>query len=167
MTVLANRVSSSKAAKLCRAEVSDEVVKRTKELLNEGCGLFRAVKLLRKEGITSTVRGEERPITYGVLRKRLIQEQIDFSQYAVIRHENPKTVSPVIERFIRDRCIISKDSKEFSGVLYTAYVKWCGNEIEPQPRRAFADNVKRMGFRNYRSTKSRRRWQGLKLLDAE
>ncbi|MCA9024060.1 MAG: recombinase family protein [Planctomycetaceae bacterium] len=167
MTVLANRVSSSKAAKLCRADVRDEVVERTKEIEKEGCGLYWAVKILREEGVTSTIKGEERLITYSVLRKRLLQEQVSYRKYPENPNRIPKVDSPVIERFIKERCVISKEETEWSDELYAAYVTWAEQQGKrPQPRRAFAENVKRLGYKTYRSTKSRRRWQGLKLLDA-
>ena len=164
VTVICNRISSKKAAALARADVPQEVLERTKELLEEGYGLSAVVPQLRSEGFCSIINGAKAPISYHVLRKRLIED----SKLELIAGHLPNVTPVMLQKFIAERCVVGKGEKCWSDELYFAYCDWLkGQASEPLPRRAFVEQMKRIGsgrFVNYRSTKSRRRWQGLSLL---
>ncbi len=119
VTVICNRISSKKAADLARADVPDEVLARARELLQEGYGLTRALARLREEGYSSHIQGEPRPITYHVLRKRLVeQHQLD----AII---NPQREPPAkVKQFVSDCCVVGKTETVWSDELFRAYLDW-------------------------------------------
>ena len=164
VTVICNRISSKKAAALSRAEVPQEVIERSKELLEEGYGLTAIIPLLRGEGYCSLINGEKKPITYHVLRRRL-QENFKIQMFA---GHLPNVTPIMLQRFLSDRCVVGKGELCWSDDLYFSYCDWVKeHDAEPLPRRAFVEQMKRIGngqFVNYRSTKSRRRWKGLSLL---
>ena len=162
VTVICNRISSKKAADLVRADVPDEVVERARELLRQGYGLTRTLVLLRDEGYSSRIKGEARPLSYHVLRKRMVE----LHQLEAIT--SPQRQPPEkMKQFVSDCCVVGKQEKVWSDELFRAYLGWAREQdLRPLPRRAFVEQIKLFGFRNYRSSKSRRRWLGLRLGDS-
>jgi putative DNA primase/helicase len=70
----------------------------------------------------------------------------------------------VLVDFLKDRCIVTPESKTWSKDLYSAYTAWCEeNGQKPVSSKAFGSGLREKGFNPVRFN-GNRGWAGIELV---
>lgn len=76
--------------------------------------------------------------------------------------------SDLLGQFIADECVQGPGFTEASGELYRIYSEWCkDNGVQPLAKRTLGLRMEERGYQQHRGTGGVRRWQGLKLGNAQ
>ena len=155
ITVWCNRISASKAAEVCRRDLTPEAIERAIVLRREGHSIRSVYNILVSEGYKN-IKGEA--ISYEKLRKTLDGNGCESALNKVVATEG---IANPCEKFVSTYIVKEEGAKLTFKMAKAGYMAWCkGNGFAVQTGSNFGKALhKLLGKPEFTKTK-RSRWMG-------